>query len=151
VIRDVRETLHDLRSDVSEQRSIVDALRTHLDRVAERSGLAVSLDLAGAERLAPGAERELWRLALEAITNVERHARATTVAVRYDVTTEQATLAIADDGIGLNPTAIAADRYGMIGMRERAAAIGAVIRFESSPGRGTTVTVTIDRTRKPVA
>lgn len=151
VIRDVRETLHDLRSDVSEQRSIVEALRTHLDRVAERSGLAVSLDLAGAERLAPGAERELWRLALEAITNVERHARATTVAVRYDVTTEQATLAIADDGIGLNPTAIAADRYGMIGMRERAAAIGAVIRFESSPGRGTTVTVTIDRTRKPVA
>ncbi len=150
VIRDVRETLHDLRSDVSEQRSMTDALRTHLDRVAERSALGVRLDIAATERLPAGTERELWRLTLEAITNVERHAQATTLSVRYTVTPAQATLTIADDGVGLNPAAIAADRYGMIGMRERAAAIGAVIRFESSPGQGTTVTVTLERARKPV-
>lgn len=150
VIRDVRETLHDLRSDVSEQRSITDALRAHLDRVAERSGLGVSLEVVAVERLSPGVERELWRLALEAITNVERHAQATALSARYTVTSTQATLTIADDGVGLNPAAIAADRYGMIGMRERAAAIGAVIRFESAPGQGTTVTVTLDRARKPV-
>jgi len=70
---------------------------------------------------------------------------ASTVTVRLSIGPDRAVLAIGDDGVGLNPNGIAADRYGMIGMRERAAAIGAIIRFESSPGTGTTVTVSLDR------
>jgi signal transduction histidine kinase len=151
VVRDVRETLHDLRSDVSEQRSLAEALRTHLDRVEERGGLSTRLVVDGTERLPAGTERELWRLALEAITNVERHAAASEVSVRLHVEPTRALLTVSDNGVGLNPSGIAADRYGMIGMRERAAAIGAVIRFESAPGTGTgtgtgtTVTVSLDR------
>ena len=145
VVRDVRETLHDLRSDVSETRSLADALAEHLARVDERSGLDTRLVVTGADRLPAGAERELWRLALEAITNVERHAAATEVTVHLRIDADTAVLTVADNGVGLNPDGIAADRYGMIGMRERAAAIGAVIRFESAPGTGTTVTVSLDR------
>ena len=145
VVRDVRETLHDLRSDVSGERSLADALREHLARVEERSGLTTRLVIDASERLPTGTERELWRLALEAITNVERHAAAGAITVRLSIAPNRAVLAISDDGVGLNPNGIAADRYGMIGMRERAAAIGAVIRFESAPGTGTTVTVSLDR------
>jgi signal transduction histidine kinase len=76
---------------------------------------------------------------------VERHAAAGAITVRLSIAPNRAVLAISDDGVGLNPKGIAADRYGMIGMRERAAAIGAVIRFESAPGTGTTVTVSLDR------
>jgi signal transduction histidine kinase len=145
VVRDVRETLHDLRTDVSGERSLADALREHLARVEERSGLSTRLVVDASERLPTGTERELWRLALEAITNVERHAAAGAITVRLSIAPNRAVLAISDDGVGLNPNGIAADRYGMIGMRERAAAIGAVIRFESAPGTGTTVTVSLDR------
>ena len=145
VVRDVRETLHDLRSDVSDERSLAEALRAHLTRVEERGGLTTRLAVDAPERLPAGTERELWRLALEAITNVERHAAASEVSVRLLVGPTRALLTVSDNGVGLNPSGIAADRYGMIGMRERAAAIGAVIRFESAPGTGTTVTVSLDR------
>jgi signal transduction histidine kinase len=148
VVRDVRETLHDLRSDVSDERSLAEALRAHLTRVEERGGLTTRLAVDAPERLPAGTERELWRLALEAITNVERHAAASEVSVRLLVGPTRALLTVSDNGVGLNPSGIAADRYGMIGMRERAAAIGAVIRFESAPGTGTTVTVSLDRDPK---
>ena len=89
-------------------------------------------------------QRELWQIALEAITNVEKHARANLVTVRYSARPGHASLSVRDDGIGLNTGAGRADRYGMIGMRERAEAIGAVLRIESPPEGGTRVTVELN-------
>ena len=145
VVRDVRETLHDLRSDVTEERPLDDVLRTHLLRVDERSDLATRLDLDVNGRPPLVVERELWQIALEAMTNVERHGRADVLSVTYRVDAERVLLEVRDDGIGFNPSDRRADSYGMTGMRERADTIGAVVRVDSAPGVGTTVAVELDR------
>jgi signal transduction histidine kinase len=143
VINDIRETLHDLRTDVTDDRDLPTTLRHHLARVTDRRDLQnkLDLDLRDGTRPTRNTERELWQIALEAITNVEKHARATLVTVRYATRPGQVSLSVRDNGIGLNTTAGRADRYGMIGMRERAEAIGAVLRVESPSEGGTVVTV----------
>jgi signal transduction histidine kinase len=90
-------------------------------------------------------ERELWRIALEAMTNVERHGRADVLSVSYRADVDRVVLEVRDDGVGFNPADRRADSYGMTGMRERADTIGAVVRVDSNIGAGTTITVALDR------
>jgi signal transduction histidine kinase len=140
VIREVRDTLYDLRTDVSETRPLSSTLEQFLDRVRDRSGLATELDYEEAARLPLPQEREMWRIAQEAITNVERHAEARTLRVAWSCDGRAATLTVADDGTGIPDEARhRIDSYGVLGMRERAASIGARIEIESVPGSGTTV------------
>jgi signal transduction histidine kinase len=143
VINDIRETLHDLRTDVTDDRDLPATLRQHLARVTDRRDLRSQLDLEVQPDARPtrNTERELWQIALEAITNVEKHAHAGLVTVRYATSPGHVTLSVRDDGVGLNTSAGRADRYGMIGMRERAEAIGAVLRVESPSEGGTLVSV----------
>ena len=135
--------MHDLRTDVTDDRDLPTTLRHHLARVTDRRDLrsALDLDVRADARPTRNTERELWQIALEAITNVEKHARASLVTVRYATRPGHVSLSVADDGIGLNTGAGRADRYGMIGMRERAEAIGAVLRIESPATGGTMVSV----------
>jgi signal transduction histidine kinase len=140
VVSEVRETLYDLRTDVSEGHTLVDVLEHFLPRVAERSQLEIAFDHEVTGRLALPQERELWRVAQEAVTNVEKHAQATRVHVRWWCNGEAALLIVSDNGRGLpDRGATRIDAYGMLGMRERADAIGAQLEVESVPGRGTTI------------
>jgi signal transduction histidine kinase len=76
-VRQVRETLYDLRADVSETQNMGDTMEMFVERVRDRSGMNVELvrEDEGA-RLSLLQERELWRIAREAVTNAERHANA---------------------------------------------------------------------------
>jgi signal transduction histidine kinase len=140
VIGEVRDTLYDLRTDVTETSSLPSTLEAFLGRVRERSGLQVGIRSQETGRLPILQERELWRVAQEAITNVERHARATQVTITWRSNGREAVLEIADDGIGF-PVGNAGrlDSYGILGMRERAASIGATLTIDSQPGKGTRV------------
>ena len=82
----------------------------------------------------------MWRIAQEAISNVERHSRASHLSVQWRCDGTNALLVVTDDGHGF-PIGRSGrvDSYGMVGMRERADAIGAVLEFDSQQGRGTTV------------
>ncbi len=144
VIGEVRDTLYDLRTEVTDSHGLVDTLEQFLARVGERSGLDVVLRSEQSARLPILQERELWRIAQEAVVNVERHARAATLTVSWSTDGHGADLEVADDGRGM-PVGRAGrfDSYGMIGMRERAASIGATLTFESTPGRGTRVRATL--------
>lgn len=144
VIGEVRDTLYDLRTDVTESSSLPTTLEAFLNRVRDRSGLQVGLRSQETGRLPILQERELWRVAQEAITNVERHARATQVTVTWRCDGTSASLEIADDGIGFPVgTAGRLDSYGILGMRERAASIGATLTVESEVGKGTRVRCTL--------
>jgi signal transduction histidine kinase len=145
VIREVRDTLYDLRTDVSESQSLSSTLEAFLDRVKERSGLAGQLRAQETGRLPILQERELWRIAQEAVTNVERHAQASQVTISWRCDGTEGRLEVADDGIGF-PVGRAGrlDSYGLLGMRERAASIGATLVVDSEPGRGTRVRCTLD-------
>ncbi len=140
VIGEVRETLYDLRTDVSDSSDLVDTLDRFTERFRVRSGLELRLQSEYSCRLPILQERELWRIAQEALVNVERHADATSVSVRWRSDGSSALLEIADDGRGfLAGSSGRVDSYGILGMRERAASIGATLDIESEPAKGTVV------------
>lgn len=141
VVGEVRDTLYDLRTDVTESQGVAATLEGFLDRVAARSNLETRLDLQDEGRLPLLQERELWRVAQEAVTNVERHARASKVVVTWHTDGRRALLLIADDGIGFaSDRAGRLDSYGIVGMRERAASIGATLDVHGTTGPGATGT-----------
>ena len=144
VIGEVRDTLYDLRTDVTDAQTLPSTLGAFLDRVRERSGLVARLRSQETGRLPILQERELWRIAQEAVTNVERHAQATSITISWTCDGNRALLEVADDGTGF-PVGKAGrlDSYGLVGMRERADSIGATLAIESEPGRGTRVRCTV--------
>jgi len=139
---EVRDTLGELRADVSDEEGMAAALEALLARVADRTGVATALAAPGRDehRLPLPQERELWRIAHEAVANAARHAGASRLSVRWRCDGAGATLVVADDGCGFDPAAAgAAPSYGLVGMRERAAAVGATLEVDSGPGLGTVV------------
>ena len=137
---EVRETLYDLRSDVREDKDFDQTFGEFACRVAERSNLNIQMDSNASCRLPIQQEREMWRIAQEALINVERHAAANKVTVRWRCDQSQASLEVIDDGRGMTEkNAGRTDSYGIVGMRERADSIGAALEIISEPGEGTTV------------
>src|SRR5439155_2277086 len=140
VVGEVRETLYDLRTDVSDEQDLVSTLELFLDRVRQRAGVDVHFEHEATGRLALPQERELSLIGQEAVTNVERHGQAGRLDVGWWGRGVSAALSLRDDGRGLPPgSAMRADAYGMLGMRERADAIGAQLEIDSGGGTGTTV------------
>lgn len=140
VVSEVRDTLYDLRTDVSEENDFAETMNVFLERVQERSGLRTSMITKVDGRLPLLPERELWRIAQEAVINVERHAKATSVAVNWRTDGSRALLEVIDDGIGFpGGKAGRLDSYGILGMRERAASVGATMEINGADGRGTVV------------
>ncbi|HLI53916.1 MAG TPA: GAF domain-containing sensor histidine kinase [Acidimicrobiales bacterium] len=143
----VREKLTDLRSRPTASRGLVELLDDVCDRVGRRSGLTVLFRHDCAKRLPALIEQEMWRIAQEALANVERHARARCVEVSLRARGSAVTMEVMDDGVGMASSApIRRDAFGLIGMRERAELIGASLTFDSQPGVGTAI-----RLRVPVA
>jgi PAS domain S-box-containing protein len=102
----------------------------------------------GADALAPAVALTLFRILQEALTNVARHAEAKHVVIELQVGggATATVLTISDDGKGIAPGAAErATSLGLVGMRERALAIGGTIELSSAPGGGTTVTVSVPR------
>jgi signal transduction histidine kinase len=125
VIGEVRDTLYDLRTDVTEVQDMTTTLKQFLERVSERSGLRVTLRTEERGRLPLLQEREVWRITKEAVANVERHARASQLAITWRCDGHRAELVVSDDGVGLGKGQPARlDSYGIIGMRERATVFG---------------------------
>jgi signal transduction histidine kinase len=139
VIGEVRDTLYDLRTDLPAEGDPSSIMRSFLDRVKERTGILTWLDVHSTGRLPILQEQELWRIAKEAITNVERHAKAKRVVVRWECDGRSSSVEITDDGVGFAPNAAGPDSFGLLGMRERAASIGARLEISSKPGGGTTI------------
>jgi nitrate/nitrite-specific signal transduction histidine kinase len=105
----------------------------------------VQTDADSTARLPLLQEREMWRVAQEALANVERHAQATAVRVVWRCDGQRAVMEVTDNGIGFEAgKAGRLDSYGMLGMRERAASIGASLEVLSAPGRGTRVRCLLD-------
>jgi signal transduction histidine kinase len=141
---ELREMLVDLRCDVSETEGVDAVLASFLNRVNRRHRVVVTLVADAEARLPLAVEREVWRVAREAVINAERHARATKISVLWICKPGGALLEVSDDGIGL-PAALSGtgSEYGLLGMRERAQAVGANLEVTSWPEEGTTVRMRI--------
>jgi signal transduction histidine kinase len=147
VTGEVREALYDLRSDVGEDKDFEHVVAEFGGRVAARSDLRFNIDSQAAGRLPIMQEREMWRIAQEAVINVERHADAASVTVRWRCDGRTAELVVGDDGRGMDAARGGrTDSYGIVGMRERASSIGATLEIRSEPGEGTTVRCYLSQT-----
>ena len=121
-------------------RPLAAVLRDISVATAERETTRVELDLDATADAPPAARQALALIASEAITNAARHGHAQIVQVRL-LGGARVRLAIHDDGRGFAPGGGVAGGYGLRGMRERAALIGATLDVTSSPGEGTSVEV----------
>jgi len=144
VIGEIRDTLSDLRTDVSDEKGLQDTITDFAGRLTDRSGVSFTVEIDTADRLPIMQERELWRIAQEAMVNVERHAEASEATVRWHSNEEGSVLEIADNGRGFTiGESGRVDSYGLIGMRERAASVGASMEVSAVEGGGTSIRCTI--------
>jgi signal transduction histidine kinase len=144
VTREVRDTLYDLRTDVTEDQGLGQVLHQFTARVADRSGMQIHVEADTEARLPMLQEREMWRITQEALANVERLSRATAVRVVWRCDGTRALIDVTDNGVGFEQgRAGRLDSYGVMGMRERASSIGAQLEILSAPGRGTRVRCSI--------
>lgn len=141
VLTDVRETLFDLRSDITDGRDLRDLLDEYLGRVARRSSVATTVEIHMDGRIPLAQEREIWQILREAINNAERHAQATTISVAVHETSHYLTAVVSDDGLGISHSPGRKDSYGLQGMRERASHIGATLTTAPPEAGGTEVRV----------
>jgi signal transduction histidine kinase len=147
VVVELRETLYQLRTTVTEEEGFVPLAEPYLKRWSGRTGINANFEAIRPDRRLPRqVEQELWRIFQEALTNVERHADASTVHVTWDCSDRNARLVVSDDGAGMDPSRPNPERYGLVGIRERADAIGARVRFESTLGSGTSVHIELEAT-----
>jgi len=140
LVEEMRDMLVDLRTDVSETQGVDSVLQSFLERVNKRNRVEVSLVAEADNRMPLPVEREVWRVAREAVMNAERHAQASHVSILWLCNADGALLEVADDGVGMPAGKVAgASGYGLVGMRERADSIGAQLEITSGPGTGTLV------------
>jgi PAS domain S-box-containing protein len=141
----VKRLALELRPGALDRLGLDAALRQEVRRFQDRTGIPCDADVPDLPtELAPEVATALYRICQEAMTNVVRHAQAAHVRVRLDVGRDHATLEIEDDGRGIDPRRVATPlALGMLGMVERAKALGGDVSFRRGPARGTVVTATI--------
>jgi signal transduction histidine kinase len=122
------------------------ALRGYAEEISD-GALEVVLELDGYRPQPFEREEALFRIGQEALNNVVKHAGARTVRIGLRQDRDGIHLRVKDDGSGFDPKALAgagqAGGLGLVGMRERARALHGELRFESEPGKGAAVTVTV--------
>jgi signal transduction histidine kinase len=142
---EMRVLLFELRPPLLEEQHLVGALQTRLESVEARVELPIDFRVEGERRLPPNVEAELYYVALEALNNVAKHARATQVTVHLKMEKERCFLTIQDDGIGFDPEAASlGGGQGLRGMQERIEQIGGRLKLETAPGSGTTIKVEVN-------
>jgi signal transduction histidine kinase len=144
----VRETLSELRRSLAELRAdptlpdLSAALHRLADEMTTRSTIQLTLDLPPAEHPPPPIRTALWLIAREALTNVERHAGAQHIAIQLRRNESGWQLQITDDGCGIQPADVKkTGHFGIIGMRERAEAVGGRLQIDDAPQGGARITV----------
>jgi signal transduction histidine kinase len=143
-LRDVRRLAVELRPKVLDDFGLVPALERLTHGFAEQTGIAVDLEAGGiTERLPVEVETAIYRIVQEALTNVVKHAQASSISVVLTRSDGRIKAVIEDDGTGFEPEARSGDGVGLVGMRERIELLDGSLAVESSPRSGTTVAVEV--------
>ena len=139
----VRRIAADLRPVMLDDLGFVAAIENLLYELSERAGIMVSLqgdkdDIDVQEPLATA----VYRMVQEALTNVARHSRASSVEVRVQRSAQNLQVSVKDNGSGLNPDPNRKS-FGLLGIRERARTLGGNARIYSPPEGGTVVEIEV--------
>jgi PAS domain S-box-containing protein len=143
VLEELHRLAMHLRPVALDHLGLVAALEQYTKKL-DTPQLSVQFKAMGFEerRLAPDMEIALYRIVQEALTNVVRHAQASSVGILLEWMGGKVKVFIEDDGIGFSQDLIVIqDRIGLIGMRERAEMLGGSLTIESFSGKGTSIIV----------
>lgn len=142
---DLRRSIWDLRSRELEQFDLAGALRASAEQVVSGTPMALDFQVAGSPQGLPEVvEENVLRIGQEALTNIAKHASATRVTIRLEFEPHALRLRIDDDGVGFDQAHVPADgHFGLMGMTERAKRLAGGLVVQSTPGRGTRLTVEI--------
>jgi signal transduction histidine kinase len=144
-VRDLSQLLHPSTLD---DFGLPATLGAYLHSFSQRTGILADLREQLSRRLAPAVEVCVYRIVQEGLNNVARHSGATRCTVSLESVDNTLRLSIEDDGRGL-PSPLVAGGLGLIGMRERAQALGGTLTVEGPPGLGTRLMVVLPL-REPV-
>lgn len=151
--RDVDHLVWELRPTALDDLGLRAALANYIQDWSQRVRISAELHTTGltTDRLASEIETTLYRIAQEALNNIAKHAQAGHVEIILERRTDQVSLIVEDDGVGFDASQVDGERrgFGLLGMQERAALVGATLHIESTPGEGTTIFVRMPVT--PVA
>jgi signal transduction histidine kinase len=112
-------------------------LRPALRALARRSPVPVRVDVLAEQRMPEHVEVSAYYVVTEALTNAAKHARASAVSIRVEMTGDLLTIAVTDDGAG---GALVGGGTGLVGLKDRVEALGGRLRLDSPDGGGTSLT-----------
>lgn len=116
------------------------AIEHHATQFSQRTGIPCQLWMNREEFDLPGdIATAVFRIVQEALTNIARHAAATTANITIEAGEEELRLAVSDDGRGFDAT-VPKKTFGLLGMHERIALLGGHLDIDSVPGQGTRIT-----------
>lgn len=142
---EMQALLQQLRPAALDTAGLVEALRTQCQAVSYRTGAQITVEIGNLppdDRLPPGTQETLFRIAQEALANIARHARARNISLSLYQQDNDLVMEIRDNGQGFDLTT-AHGGMGLSNMRERAQTSGGSIEIESRVGHGTTLLVRI--------
>ena len=143
---EARRSVQALRPRALEGRTLSEALMQELERFSTETQLACDFKQRGRSLSLPAAvQNEMFRIAQEAMTNVQKHALAKSVWINLEFKAHQVILKIQDDGIGIATSKAPRNRcgYGLTTMRERAQRLGGRLEIRSSANAGSAIHVRV--------
>ncbi len=134
----------ELRPAILDQAGLLAAAEWQVREFESRTGLPTAWKPEVAKaRVSRETEMVLFRILQESLTNVSRHAKASSVSVRLREAAGAVELSVEDDGVGIDPEVAGKKSLGIFGMRERLRAAGGELLLDGAPGRGTRVTARV--------
>lgn len=146
---DVREGILGLRIQTDKREGLVDSLREYAASYGQMSGINVEIKAADgivSSDLSPTAEIQITRIVQEALTNVRKHSKATSVMVTFERHSDEIYLTIADNGKGFDIAHLPPrewPRFGLQTMKERAEAVGGGFQVQTALGKGCRIQVNV--------
>jgi PAS domain S-box-containing protein len=146
VLRTVRRISSELRPQVLDDLGLAEAVEWQATEFQTRTGIICNCDYPLAElNLNQAQATAVFRILQEALTNVLRHAEATSVDIKLKEGPGKFVMTIVDNGRGITEAELSADySLGLLGMRERADLIGGTVDIKGIEGSGTTITIAIN-------
>lgn len=141
-IGDLRRIIARLSPRVLDELGLIAAIRKEARLLSKGAGIAGTIDLpADLSDIPHETEVVIYRTVQEALHNVAKHSKATRFSVRLERENDNVLLRIEDDGAGFISKPKFQGSFGLLGMRERIAALGGTVRIRSRQGRGTRIRV----------
>ena len=144
VVTNLRNLIAGLRPPALEELGLIPALEMEIERLTD---LKINLKVKGVQRrLSESRELALFRATQEALKNICKHSKATTVDISVEYFVDGVTLRVDDDGVGFVPPIILgelafANHYGLIGIQERVASLDGWLKVDSEINHGTSLTI----------